>query len=97
MSRLAEADEAKEAGDVAKAEAAYHEILSKSVGSNETGLREQETALIKLGELYRDQQYTPRNAKYPLRSQKSTRPCFSHPDITGHHVPIRKSKNRQNG
>jgi 26S proteasome regulatory subunit N6 len=70
MSRLAEADAAKEAGDVAKAEATYHEILSKSVGSNEAGLRQQETALIKLGELYRDQQYSPRKAKCPLRIRK---------------------------
>jgi 26S proteasome regulatory subunit N6 len=58
-SRLAAADEAKKQGDLAKAESTYHEILSKSVGSNESGLREQETALIKLGELYRDQQYVP--------------------------------------
>ena len=57
--RLAEADEAKTAGDLARAESLYHEVLSTSVGSNETGLREQETALIKLGELYRDQQYIP--------------------------------------
>jgi len=55
-SRLAEADEAKKQGDVAKAESIYQGILSKSAGSNESGLREQETALLKLGELYRDQQ-----------------------------------------
>lgn len=61
MSRLAQADEARKAGDVARAEATYHEILSQSVGSNESGLREQETALIKLGELYRDQQSTPQS------------------------------------
>jgi hypothetical protein len=63
MSRLAEADAAQKAGDLATAESTYHEILSKSVGSNETGLREQETALIRLGELYRDQQYTSRESK----------------------------------
>ena len=56
-SRLAEADQAKKHGDLAKAESIYHEILSKSAGSNESGLREQETALLKLGELHRDQQY----------------------------------------
>ena len=58
-SRLAEGDEAKKAGDLAKLESMYYGILSTSAASNETGLREQETALIQLVKLDRDQQYVP--------------------------------------
>ena len=55
QSRLDEATEAKKIGDVVLAEQIYHEILSKSAGNNESALREQESALIHLGEVYRDQ------------------------------------------
>ena len=37
-----------------KAESLYKEVLSKPPGSNEAALRDYETALVGLGELYRD-------------------------------------------
>lgn len=40
--------------DPAKAAELYKEVLSKPPGVNETALRDYETALIGLGELYRD-------------------------------------------
>ena len=57
--RLEEAAAAKKAGDIVQAENIYHNILSTSAGINESALREQESALIQLGELYRDQKYHP--------------------------------------
>jgi hypothetical protein len=60
QSRVDEAAEAKAKGDVVVAEKIYHDILSKSAGNNETALREQEVALIQLGQLYRDQKYHSR-------------------------------------
>jgi hypothetical protein len=57
QTRLEEATEAKVRGDFIRAEQIYHEILSKSAGSNEVALREQDSALIQLGQLYRDQKY----------------------------------------
>jgi 26S proteasome regulatory subunit N6 len=42
----------------AKAEAIYKEILSKPPGTNEAALKDYETALMALGELYRDHKYT---------------------------------------
>jgi 26S proteasome regulatory subunit N6 len=59
QSRLEEATEAKTKGDFIQAEQIYHDILSKSAGNNESALREQESALIQLGELYRDQKSVP--------------------------------------
>ena len=59
QTRLEEATEAKARGDFIRAEQIYHEILSKSAGSNEVALREQDSALIQLGQLYRDQKYAP--------------------------------------
>ena len=55
--RLEEAAVARKAGDLVQAEKIYHDILSTSAGTNELALREQELALIQLGELYRDQKY----------------------------------------
>ena len=40
--------------DPAKAEAIYKDVLSRGPGSGEAALREYETALMGLGELYRD-------------------------------------------
>lgn len=57
QTRLDEAAEAKKKGDVTIAEQIYHDILSKSAGNNESALREQESALIQLGELYRDEKF----------------------------------------
>lgn len=39
----------------AKAEKIYQEVLSQDPGSNEQAIKHYETALIALGELYRDQ------------------------------------------
>src|SRR5579859_2603583 len=58
--RLEEAAAAKKKGDIVQAESIYNEILSTTAGSNESALREQEAALIQLGELYRDQKCVPR-------------------------------------
>jgi 26S proteasome regulatory subunit RPN6 N-terminal domain len=57
QSRVDEAAQAKDKGDFVVAEQIYHDILSKSAGNNETALREQEVALIQLGQIYRDQKY----------------------------------------
>lgn len=40
-----------------RAEALYKEILKKPAADNAEALRHQETALVKLGELYRDQKW----------------------------------------
>ena len=40
--------------DPARAESIYKDILSKAPGSSEAALRQYETALVGLGELYRD-------------------------------------------
>ena len=63
QSRVDEAAQAKAKGDVVLAEKIYHDILSKSAGNNETALREQEVALIQLGQLYRDQKYAFRTCQ----------------------------------
>ena len=39
----------------AKAEKIYQDVLSQDPGSNETAIKHYETALVLLGELYRDQ------------------------------------------
>jgi len=54
---LEQAAQAKKAGDIVREEQIYHDILSQSAGTNESALREQESALIQLGELYRDQRF----------------------------------------
>ncbi|KAK9239725.1 hypothetical protein V1525DRAFT_355516 [Lipomyces kononenkoae] len=51
---LQEAQAATKAENLVKAEHLYKEILSKSAGTNEKALAEQETALYELGALYRD-------------------------------------------
>lgn len=52
-SRIEEAQKLRKK-DPSKAEAIYKDILSKAPGSGEAALREYETALMSLGELYRD-------------------------------------------
>lgn len=65
QTRLEEASDAKNKGDFILAEKIYHDILSKSAGSNEAALREQESALIQLGQLYSDQKYvSPTDIRY---------------------------------
>jgi 26S proteasome regulatory subunit N6 len=63
MSRIEEAAQAKQIGNVVRAEQIYDEILSKSAGTNEAALREQESALIQLGEVYRDQRQVDKLVK----------------------------------
>jgi 26S proteasome regulatory subunit N6 len=57
-------EEVKELGKTqpVKAEAIYKEYLSKVPGTNEAALKEYETALVGLGELYRDQKYVLRES-----------------------------------
>jgi 26S proteasome regulatory subunit RPN6 N-terminal domain len=55
------AEPAKRQGDLAKAEQIYNEILSRTVENNEALLRDQEIAVIRLGEIYRDQKFVAFN------------------------------------
>jgi len=57
--------------DPSKAEAIYQDILSKSPGSGEAALREYETALIDLGQLYRDTKRANELADLVTRSKSS--------------------------
>ena len=50
--------EAKSSKDSAKSEKIYKDILSKPPGSNDRAVRDFESALVALGELYRDQKRT---------------------------------------
>lgn len=59
-----------------KAEAIYEEILSTGPGSSEAGLREYETALMGLGELYRDTKRPNELAKL-VRTSRSTLSSFA--------------------
>jgi 26S proteasome regulatory subunit N6 len=82
--RLEEAVVENDKGNVVRAEEIYHSILSTSAGTNEAALREQESALIRLGELYRDQKFYPRrtadNRQVPKLVQliKTSRTIMSH-------------------
>ena len=57
--------------DPAKAEGIYKEILSRKPGGNDTALREYETALIGLGESYRDTRKTNELAELVKSSTSS--------------------------
>jgi len=60
----------------AKAEALYKDILSKGPGSSEAALREYETALMGLGELYRDGKKANELAEL-VRTSRSTLSSFA--------------------
>lgn len=62
--------------DPSEAEALYEDILSKGPGSGEAALREYETALIGLGELYRDTKKPDELAKL-VRTSRSTLSSFA--------------------
>jgi len=62
--------------DPSKAEAIYQDILSKGPGSGEAALREYETALMDLGQLYRDTKRAKELADLVTRS-KSTLSSFA--------------------
>ncbi|USP74891.1 putative 26S proteasome regulatory subunit rpn6 [Curvularia clavata] len=53
--RVAEAEKLAKSGDYSKAEEIYKDVLSQNPGSNEAAIKNYETALVGLGELYRDQ------------------------------------------
>lgn len=54
--RLREAQKAASSNDTSKAEQIYKEIISKPPSAtSDAAVKEYETALISLGELYRDQ------------------------------------------
>lgn len=55
---MEEATEAKSKGDLVTAETLYLQVLSEDAGSNEIALRDQEIAVTRLGEMYRDEKYT---------------------------------------
>lgn len=96
QTRLEEATEAKNRGDFSQAEQIYNEILSKSAGSNESALREQESALIQLGQLYRDQKYVLSQHSRLTMFQTSRQTRRPHQNIQNHHVKLRQSQNCQN-
>jgi 26S proteasome regulatory subunit N6 len=52
--RIAEAQKLSKT-DASKAEAIYKDVLSKQPGSSEAAVKNFETALVSLGELYREQ------------------------------------------
>lgn len=60
----------------AKAEAIYEEILSTGPGSSEAALREYETALMGLGELYRDAK-RPKDLANLVTKSRSTLSSFA--------------------
>ena len=62
--------------DPSKAEALYKDILSKGPGSGEAALREFETALTSLGELYRDNKKINELAEL-VRTSRSTLSSFA--------------------
>jgi len=62
--------------DPTKAEVLYKDILSKGPGSGEAALREYETALMGLGELYRDQKKANELAEL-VRTSRSTLSSFA--------------------
>ena len=62
--------------DPAKAEAIYKDLLSKGPGSGEKALREYETVLIGLGELYRDGK-KPNELAELVRTSRSTLSSFA--------------------
>jgi len=62
--------------DPSKAEAIYKDILSKGPGSGEAALREYETALMGLGEIYRDQENANELAKL-VTTSRSTLSSFA--------------------
>ena len=62
--------------DPLKAEAIYKDVLSKGPGSGEAALREYETALTGLGELYRDTKQ-PNNLAELVTTSRSTLSSFA--------------------
>jgi hypothetical protein len=59
-----------------KAESLYREVLSKGPGSNEASSRDYESALLGLGELYRDQR-KPNELAELLKTSRSAFSSFA--------------------
>lgn len=57
-SRLQQADALKEAKNVEQAISSYQAILAEKADNNDQVLREQEYALVQLGQIYKDLQYS---------------------------------------
>jgi 26S proteasome regulatory subunit N6 len=66
--KLQQAEKNKKS-DSAQAEAIYKEVLSQSPGTNEAAIKNLETALVSLGELYRDQKRTDELASLILQTR----------------------------
>lgn len=62
--------------DPPKAEALFHKILSAGPGSTESTARDYETALVALGELYRDQK-RPNELGELLKTSRSSFSSFA--------------------
>jgi tetratricopeptide (TPR) repeat protein len=73
--RLTEAKELSK-NNSSKAETIYKDVLSKAPGSNEQALRDYETALVGLGELYRDSKKVEELAEL-VKSSRSTLSSFA--------------------
>ena len=73
--RIKEAQKAAK-DEPTKAEAIYKDILSKGPGSGEAALREYETALMGLGEIYRDGK-RPNELAELVRTSRSTLSSFA--------------------
>jgi hypothetical protein len=73
--RLTEAKELSK-NNPSKAETIYKDVLSKAPGSNEQALRDYETALVGLGELYRDSKKVEELAEL-VKSSRSTLSSFA--------------------
>jgi 26S proteasome regulatory subunit N6 len=66
---LTEASKLAKTGDTTKAEEIYKSILSKPPATSEAATKNLETALLGLGELYRDQKRTDELAKLILQTR----------------------------
>jgi 26S proteasome regulatory subunit N6 len=68
--KIEEADKLKKS-DPSKAEAIYKEILTQPPSTNEASIKNLETALVSLGELYRDQRRTDELANLILQTRSA--------------------------
>ena len=73
--RIAEAREVAK-NEPSKAEAIYKDILAHPPGSNEAALRDYESALLALGELYRDNRKTAELSEL-IKTSRSTLSSFA--------------------
>src|ERR1700759_1698841 len=68
---LTEAQKLVKSGDSSKAEEIYKSIFEKPSGSSEAATKNLETALLGLGELYRDQKRTDELANLILQTRSA--------------------------